>query len=134
MTNSTSAFRSPFPIITCSDVRAALRFYREHLGFQPTYRFPDEGEALFVALTLDGAALGLTSSDFEPLHGRSPGASSSGFELCVTTDDVDAAVESLGAAGVPIPVAPTDQPWGERVAYVTDPDEHLVMITGPAGA
>lgn len=26
-------------------------------------------------------------------------------------------------------ISPTDQPWGERVAYVSDPDGNLVMLT-----
>jgi hypothetical protein len=27
---------------------------------------------------------------------------------------------------------PVDHPWGERVAYVEDPDGRLAMLTGPA--
>jgi lactoylglutathione lyase len=30
---------------------------------------------------------------------------------------------------VPILVEPAGQAWGERVAYVTDPDGNLVMLT-----
>jgi len=26
---------------------------------------------------------------------------------------------------------PADQPWGERVAYLADPDGNLVMLTAP---
>jgi lactoylglutathione lyase len=44
-------------------------------------------------------------------------------------DDVDAMVERLRAAAVPVVLEPVDQPWGERVAYVSDPDENLVMLT-----
>jgi lactoylglutathione lyase len=44
-------------------------------------------------------------------------------------DDVDAAVARLRAAHVPITLEPTQQPWGERVAYATDPDGNLVMLT-----
>lgn len=44
-------------------------------------------------------------------------------------DDVDAAVARLRAAQVPIVLEPTEQPWGERVAYVSDPDGNLVMLT-----
>ena len=26
---------------------------------------------------------------------------------------------------------PADQPWGERIAYLEDPDGNLVMLTAP---
>jgi lactoylglutathione lyase len=42
---------------------------------------------------------------------------------------VDRTVAQLRCAGVPIIVEPVDQPWGERVAYVMDPDGNLVMLT-----
>lgn len=65
-----------------------------------------------------------------PLHGK-PLRPVSGhrFELCVYTDDVDAAVAELRDAGVPVLAEPADQPWEERLAYVEDPDGNPVMIT-----
>ncbi|WP_437577674.1 VOC family protein [Sorangium sp. So ce887] len=30
---------------------------------------------------------------------------------------------------MPIVLEPADRPWGERVAYVADPDGNLVMLT-----
>ena len=47
------------------------------------------------------------------------------FELCLEVEDVDAAVAELGA---PVLVAPADQPWGERMAYVEDPEGTPVML------
>ena len=41
---------------------------------------------------------------------------------------LDAAVEALSVAGAPVLLQPTAQPWGERVAYVGDPDGNLVML------
>jgi lactoylglutathione lyase len=37
-------------------------------------------------------------------------------------------VTAATAAGHPILLEPTDQPWGERVGYVADPDGNLVML------
>ncbi len=45
-----------------------------------------------------------------------------GFQLCVYTDNVDAAVASLRDSGVTVLQEPEDQPWNERMAYVADPD------------
>jgi lactoylglutathione lyase len=55
-----------------------------------------------------------------------PGART--FELCVYTDDVDDAVAQLRIAGHPVLYEPANQPWGERMAYVADPDGNPVMI------
>ena len=52
--------------------------------------------------------------------------------LWLYTDDVDAAVEMLRAAGVSVVAEAADQPWGERVASVADPDGYTVHIGAPA--
>jgi lactoylglutathione lyase len=46
--------------------------------------------------------------------------------------DVDAFVGELQHAGVAVLAEPADQVWGERVAYVEDPDGNPVHIRGPA--
>ena len=48
--------------------------------------------------------------------------------MWVYADDCDAAVELLRAAGVRVIAEPEDQPWGERVARVQDPDGNEVII------
>jgi len=42
--------------------------------------------------------------------------------------DVDIAVTELRDAGVRVVAEPTDQPWGERVASVADPDGYTVHL------
>jgi lactoylglutathione lyase len=49
----------------------------------------------------------------------------------VYTDDCDAAVVRLRNGGVRIVEEPCDQPWGERVARVLDPDGNTVIIGSP---
>lgn len=124
--------RSVFPILYTDDLARALAFYRDLLGFRESYRFPDEGTPAFVALESgEGSlALGDVSGVEEPIHGR-PLRPVGGrrFEVCVYVDDVDAAVEELRAAGVPVLAEPADQPWSERMAYVEDPDGNPVMLT-----
>ena len=66
------------------------------------------------------------------LHGKAlRPASGHRVELCVYVQDVDRAFAELVAAGAPPVVEPCDQPWGERMAYVEDPDGNLVMLTAP---
>ena len=51
------------------------------------------------------------------------------FELCIYADDVDRAAEELAAGGARILVPPADQPWGERLLYVEDPDGNPIQVT-----
>jgi lactoylglutathione lyase len=116
-------FTAVFPIISTPDLEGALRFYRDLLGATVSYEFPGpDGKPAYVGLELGEAHLGI---------GRDPDAPSepsARFSLWVYADDCDAAVERLRAAGVEIAEEPVDQPWGERVARVRDPDGNLVLI------
>jgi lactoylglutathione lyase len=117
-----------FPILATRDLPAALGFYRDLLGGTVTYEFPGpEGEPVYVALDIGSSHLGI---------GHDPDAAdapSNRYSLWAYVDDCDAAVERLRAAGVTIAEEPADQPWGERVARVHDPDGNLVII-GQAAA
>jgi lactoylglutathione lyase len=126
-------FSTAFPIVYCDELPQTLAFYRDRLGFRVTFAHPEEGEPVFVALQLgEGAELALADVS-DPaavhLHGKAVRpASGHGFELCVYADDVDIAVEALRAAGVPVLAEPADQPWGDRMAYVEDPEGNPVML------
>jgi lactoylglutathione lyase len=116
-------FTTIFPIITTTDLGAALCFYRDLLGATVSYEFPGpDGEPGYVGLELGTAHLGI---------GRDPTATlqpSGHISLWVYADDCDGAVERLRTAGVTVVEEPTDQPWGERVARVLDPDGNVVFI------
>jgi lactoylglutathione lyase len=116
-------FTTIFPIISTPDLAAALAFYRDLLGGTVGYEFPGaDGEPGYVDLELGTAHLGIAR---DPAAGRDPGAR---ISLWVYADDCNAAVERLRSAGVKIIEEPVDQPWGERVARVADPDGNLVII------
>lgn len=53
------------------------------------------------------------------------------FEIGFKVADVDSAWQALVEAGAEPVCAPTDRPWGQRTAYVSDPDGHLVEIAQP---
>jgi lactoylglutathione lyase len=77
----------------------------------------------YVGLDLGASHLGigLETNGVADSHARNIG-------LWMYTDDCDATVERLRAAGAPITEEPTDQPWGERVARVLDPDGNELSI------
>lgn len=130
-----AAFRDAFPILYVDDVRRSLHFYRDLLGFTETYRWDDDGEPVYVALELGTTRLALSDAASFPLHGQ-PRAATAGcrLEVCVYADDVDVAVAELRAAGVEVLMEPADQPWGERAAYVADPDGNPVFLLSPLDA
>ena len=45
-------FTSMFPILTTTDLDRSLHFYRDLLGAEVTYRFPDSGPPVYVALRI----------------------------------------------------------------------------------
>ena len=113
-----------FPILTTRDLGGLLGFYRDLLGFTVTYEFPGpDGEPGYVGLELGPSHLGI---------GRDPGADrwsrARASALWAYVDDCDATVERMRAAGVAVFEEPADQPWGERIARVLDPDGNTVIL------
>ena len=116
-------FTAAFPILTGPDLPRALGFYRDLLDATVTYQFPAEGDPVYVALQLGDSHLGL-GHDPEVVA-DAPGQRAA---MWVYADDCDAAIDRLRAAGVRVIGEPEDQPWGERIARVLDPDGNEVII------
>ncbi len=124
-----------FPMLSCADVDRSLLFYGTLLGGVETYRFPDDGEPAFITLAFgDSSQIGLGGIAAEPAHGipQRP-ASGHRIELCVYVDDADETCATARELGFIVLTEPADMPWGERTAWVADPDGNLVMLTQEAG-
>ena len=118
-------------MLSCSDLERALGFYRDLLGGVENYRFPEDGEPAFIALTIgECSEIGLGGIAGEPAHGR-PQRPACGhrIELCVYVDDVDQTYARAQREGFDTVTPPADTPWGERTAWVADADGNLVMLT-----
>jgi lactoylglutathione lyase len=117
-----------FPMLSADDFEASLRFYRDLLGGVEAYRFPED-DPVFVTLRFGDSELGIGAMRGAPIHNQ-PQRPATGhrIELCLYVDDVDATV-ALAAPHVVL--EPQDQPWGERIAYIADPDGNLVMLAAP---
>lgn len=117
-------FTAMFPIVATTDMGRALAFYRDLLGAAVTFEFPGpDGVVGYAGLELGASHFGI---GFNPALTSAPAPRA--ISLWLYTFDCRAAVERLRAAGVTVIEEPTDQPWGERVARVLDPDGNEVVI------
>jgi predicted enzyme related to lactoylglutathione lyase len=114
-----TAFREAFPIISVDDVDRAVEFYGSMFGFEQTYSFEEEGTKVFAFLRLDPLGIGIA---------RRAAPDDPDFALWLYTDDVDEAAGRLRAAGAQELLAPTDQPWGERMCTFRDADGTVLHV------
>jgi uncharacterized glyoxalase superfamily protein PhnB len=113
-------FRDAFTILHTADVARLSAFYVDRFGFEQSYRWPDEGEPVFLVVTLGAFSIGLSKSDSLQSAGR--------VAFWLYTDDVDREVESLRRHGASVVAEPADTEWGERRATLSDPDGNLVHV------
>ncbi|MBN8940309.1 MAG: VOC family protein [Rhizobiales bacterium] len=103
--------------IATADVAAARRFYQDLLGLD---------------LLMDHGWIATYGAD-RPMNVQVSFASQGGSgtpvpDLSIEVDDLDAALDRMRGAGVPIVYGPADEPWGVRRFYVRDPLGKLVNI------
>lgn len=113
---------SAFPIITTPDLERALGFYRDLLGGVVSFAYPSEGPPGYVGVDLGTSHLGIGHDPAVQL------GADQRIALWLYVADCDAAVEAVRAAGGTVVEEPVDQPWGERVARVEDPDGNRIII------
>jgi lactoylglutathione lyase len=93
----------------------------------------EDGSAGFIRLQRDGAELGMTTEESpRVLAGVQPGPGPR-HELFVYVADVDETVAALREGGTSVVREPADTFWGERLAYVADPEGNLVVLAGVRG-
>ncbi len=123
-----AAFLKALVNIYSADIERSLDFYGRVLGLAETYRFPYEGEPEHVEFDVGGATIAVSSPAGLRSHGMPPATPGHPFELGIKTDNVDATVGELRAAGVAIIKEPSISPAGNRYAYVADPDGNWISL------
>ncbi len=123
-----TVFRSAQVVLFSRDIGRAVAFYTA-LGFAERFRTPDTGEPIHVDLELDGYRIGLAGErSTREDHGLAPVARGQRAAVILWTDDTPAGFRRLVELGATPVTAPA--PWLGRllIAWVEDPDGHLVQV------
>ncbi|MFI6301374.1 VOC family protein [Amycolatopsis thailandensis] len=105
--------------LTVDDVAASSRFFTEHFGF--TEQMAAEG---FVSLGHETAkvAIVLLQAGIEVLPENLRQVRASGVIVAFTVENLEAEEKRLREEGVEITLPLREEPWGERLFMVTDPN------------
>jgi catechol 2,3-dioxygenase-like lactoylglutathione lyase family enzyme len=119
-------------VIFVTDMGTSRRFYEDLM--EQDLEFDFGANVSYVG----GLALWQVDHAHEIVFGPPPvdGAPSAGvgqgeLELYFETDDLDAVVKLFEEAGVAFVHPLREQPWGQRVIRVYDPDGHIVEVGEP---
>jgi lactoylglutathione lyase len=123
-----------YTILYVRDVGRSLAFYESAFGLvrrflheSGTYGELETGDTT-LAFADDALAQANLAGGFQSADPSRPPAAS---EVAFATADVQSAFERAIGAGAVSAAAPKTKPWGQTVAYVRDPDGHLVELCTP---
>ena len=122
-----------YTIIYVAQVVETIEFYEQAFGMtrkfiheSQTYAELDTGETTLAFAAHEAAEL----NDLSITPNRKDGIAA-GFEVCLVTDDVQAAYEHAVKNGASAVSKPAQKPWGQTVAYLRDLNGCLVEICTP---
>ena len=120
-----------YVILYVEDVEKSMSFYHQTFDIPIKFITPekDYGELLTGETSLSFASIHLASSNIKQgfLSSKSQ-EKPFGIELGFTTDDVEKLVEKAVKNGAFLYEDIAVKPWGQKVAYIKDPDHYLVEI------
>ena len=117
------------PRLFCRDPEAESDFCTKTFSAVELTRRPDaDGRTAHVLMTI-GPAMLMIESEWPQVANRAPAPDgSSPVVLYVYVADVDETVTRAEAAGATTLIAPANQFWGDRTAWIMDPSHHVWTV------
>jgi uncharacterized glyoxalase superfamily protein PhnB len=120
--------RDVFPIINCRAIAPVRSFYEAVFDGTQNYEYVHEGDEVYVTLAVGGGTIALGLGTGPAMYGETPlPATGHAVDLCLYVSDLDAAVAAAPEAGGRVVTPPQEMPWGERVAYLQDPEGTMLL-------
>lgn len=123
-----------YPLLTVADIAASLAFYRDVLGFTVTSEVPgDDGRLIHGSVSHGDADLmfGPVDAGAEPSDDAPLGTAVMLYIGVDDATDLDPFFARVKATGTRVIQEPTDEPWGDRVWGVLDPDGYRLFFLAP---
>jgi len=121
--------RELFPIINVKAIAPVRHFYESVFGATVDYVFPEADDPVYLTLRVGDSSVAIGLGTGPAMYGETPlPASGHAIDLCVYVPDLDAAVATAPSAGGTVVTEPADMPWGERVAYLQDPQGTMLLV------
>ena len=120
--------------LTCKDLEASIRFYRDAIGFAVPQTYEHDGKVTAAVVTAGNCQLVLNQDDGKLGWDRIKGQ---GFYLQINVAalaDVDATADRIKAAGGTLIDEPADRPWGVRMFQFRDLDGFKLGVSTPLTA
>ena len=118
--------------LTCKDVQASIRWYRDVLGFAVAQTFERDGKVAGAAIVAGDVRIILNQDDGKLGWDRIKGQ---GLYLQLNVEgpaDVDSAAARIKAAGAGTLLdEPADRPWGVRMFNFKDLDGFKLGVSTP---
>lgn len=117
--------------ITCKDLEASIRFYRDAIGFVVAESYENEGKVVAAVVAAGDCRIVLNQDDGKLGWDRVKGQ---GFYLQINVAgaaDVDAAAARITAAGGALLSEPADREWGARMFQFKDLDGFKLGVSTP---
>ncbi len=122
-----------YTIIYVEKVVETIEFYEKAFGLERkfihesnTYAELETGETILAFASLESA-----EADALSIQACRKTDTTSGFDICFVTDDVESAFDHALNSGAILVAKPTVKPWGQTVAFLRDLNGCLVEIATP---
>jgi lactoylglutathione lyase len=128
--------RLSFIVVYVRDVPAELTFYEQAFGLERRHLDTRENGA-YGELSTGETVVAFASHELVrrhlpvPFRAHDPGDEPMGVEITLELENLDEAVERALAAGATLVAAPELKGWGQRYAFIRDPEGVLLGLTDP---